>query len=363
MRNGALIPDKTKAFTFAEYANGFWERNSEYVQHQESRGNISDNYINNCKKFVTNQLLPYFGKVLLDKITPKDINSWLLGFGNRRVAVNGKTETKRYQNTYANTVFGTLNVMLAEAVRRDLLTANPCDKVKKLKNDSKKIEILTVAEVQKMFPEKNYLPIWEDKEIAYIANRLASLTGMRIGEILGLRGEYVFDKYIYVCGQFGAFGYLDHTKNRENRNIPLMPEMIALLKKLKKSNGNGFTFSLDGGATPVSDTYIRSAFRNALISIGITKAEIKKRALTMHGWRHFVNTDLLRQGFTVKQVQGVTGHKSENMTDRYNHPDAMQIANVVKAQQAIAGKKKTKKTDKGKKSDLKVIKMPVRKLA
>jgi hypothetical protein len=51
------------------------------------------------------------------------------------------------------------------------------------------------------------------------------------------------------------------------------------------------------------------------------------------------------------------------MTDRYNHPDAMQIANVVKAQQAIAGKKKTKKTDKGKKTDLKVIKMPVRKLA
>jgi integrase len=180
---------------------------------------------------------------------------------------------------------------------------------------------------------------------------------------LGLKGEFVFDKHIFVCGQYGQFGYIPQTKTKENRNIPLMPEMIDLLKKLMKANGKGFLFSLDGGATPVSDTYIRSAFNNALNSIGINNAEIKRRALAMHGWRHFVNTDLLRQGFTVKQVQSVTGHKSEGMTNRYNHPDAMQIANVVKAQQAIAGKKKAKKTDKNKKTDLKIVKMPTRKLA
>jgi integrase len=33
-----------------------------------------------------------------------------------------------------------------------------------------------------------------EKEIAYTANRLASLTGMRAGEILGLRGEYALMK-------------------------------------------------------------------------------------------------------------------------------------------------------------------------
>ena len=55
---------------------------------------------------------------------------------------------------------------------------------------------------------------------------------MRIGEIIGLRGEYVSDDYIYVCGQYTEFGY-GVTKNKENRYIPLLPEMIALLKKLK----------------------------------------------------------------------------------------------------------------------------------
>jgi integrase len=131
--------------------------------------------------------MPFFSNTPLDKITDKDINNWLLGFKNRKIVKDGKEEIVNYQNTYANTVFGTLNVMLAEAVRQGLLTSNPCDKVKRLKNDRKKLEILTVEEVQKLFP-KNYKAVWGDKEIAYIANRLGSLTGMRIGEILGLRG-------------------------------------------------------------------------------------------------------------------------------------------------------------------------------
>jgi hypothetical protein len=67
---------------------------------------------------------------------------------------------------------------------------NPCGRVRRLKNDRKKIEIIKVGEVQKLFP-KNWKTIWQDKETAYIANRLASLTGMRAGEIMDC-GENMF---------------------------------------------------------------------------------------------------------------------------------------------------------------------------
>jgi hypothetical protein len=50
-----------------------------------------------------------------------------------------------------------------------------------------------------------------------------------------------------------------------------MPEMMALLRKLMIKNGKGFVFSLDGGATPVSNTYIRRSFDSALKKIGIKK--------------------------------------------------------------------------------------------
>jgi integrase len=333
-KKGEMIPDRKKTMSFGEYADGFWERDSEYIKRQESRADITDTYIHNCKRYVANQLMPFFADVPLNKITEKDVNDWLLGFKNRKVVVDGKEEIAPLQNTYANTVLGTLNVMMTEAVRRGLIQKNPCEKVQRLKNDRRKMEIFNVLEVHRLFPAK-YKAVWGDKEISYAANRLASLTGMRIGEIMGLRGEFVFDNFILVCGQFGEFGYKPYTKTKENRAIPLLPEMIALLRKLMKANGKGFVFSLDGGATPVCYSYIRRDFSRALEKIGIDENEAMRRRLTLHSWRHFVNTDFLMQGMTLPQVQGVTGHKSAQTSGIYTHVDARQIADVIKAQQTI----------------------------
>jgi integrase len=309
----------------------------------------------------------------LEKITYKDINKLLLGFKNREITVDGKTETKSYKNTYANTVFGTLYTMMAHAVEQELIKINPCARVKRLKNDRKKIEIITVGEAQKIFP-KNWKRIWGDKEIAYTANRLASLTGMRAGEILGLRGEYVFDDYIYVCGSYGEYGY-GPTKTKETRFIPLIPEMIGLLKKLTAKNGKGYVFSLDGGGKPVCRKYFYDEFHRALKKIGIDQMEIARRGLSIHSWRHFLNTELQTQGLTLEQVQAVTGHKSDRMTELYSHFDARKLSDVMEAQRVITGAKKPGKAGEKAKGvavkagtgkqpgrpDLKIVKMPERK--
>jgi integrase len=349
IKNGALIPDRKKAMTFGDYADGFWERNSVYVKNQESRGEISDSYIATCKTIVKHQMMPIFASVPLDKITAGDIDKWILGFTCREVIEDGKKVIKQYKKSYANTAFSILNAMFQEAVRRELITKNPCANVRRLKSDRKDMEIITMEEVHKLFPE-NFKSVWGNKEINYAANKLASLTGMRAGEILGLRGEYVFDDYILVCGQYGDYGYKNYTKTRENRGIPLLPEMIAILRKLMEHNGNGFVFSKDGGVTPVCHTTLYRGLHEALVKIGIGKKEIQRRGLTLHAWRHFVNTDLQRQGLTLRQVQGVTGHKTERMTDRYSHLDARQIEAVIKAQEVINGTAKPdeKKPDGGK---------------
>jgi integrase len=184
-----------------------------------------------------------------------------------------------------------------------------------------------------------------------------------------LRGEYVFDDYICVCGQYVHGGYVPYTKTKEDRNIPLIPEIIALLRGF--NNGKGFVFSLNGGAVPVTQTYIRKAFHQALVKIGINEAEITRRSLTIHGWRHFLNTELLKQGMSISQVQGVTGHKSVGMTEMYNHLTAEQITDVCKAQAVIAGTQKPKKdkqpTETGRAQNnqqgLTLVKMPRRKSA
>jgi integrase len=266
----------------------------------------------------------------------RDINHWLLNFKKRELEKDGIKTVKAYKNTYANTVFGTLFTMMEFAAKQKLVPANPCANVRKLKNDRKNIEIITAEEVHRLFPQ-NAVQIWKGREIACIANRLASLTGMRPGEILGLKGEYLYDRFIYVCGSYGEKGY-GPTKTKETRYIPLIPEMMSLLRKLAVKNGKGYVFSTDGGAVPVSRKYIYSSFRKALQKIGISREEITRRGLSLHSWRHFVNTDLQMQGLTIPQVQAVTGHKSDRMSEWYNHPDARQLADVMKAQDKIYGK-------------------------
>jgi integrase len=335
-RMGKLIPNKVKPITFGDYAKGFWERGSAYLENQEGRADITPAYIDNCKKMTVNQILPFFADVPLERITHKDVNKWLLGFKKREITVNGKTEIRVYKNTYANTVLGTLCTMMSYAAEQEIIKTNPCARVKRLKNDRKKIEIITVKEVQRLFPD-NWAGVWDNNEIAFAANRLASITGMRAGEIMGLRGEYVFDQYIYVCGSYGEYGY-GPTKNKETRFIPLIPDMIALLRRLMERNGKGYVFSQDGGAKPVYRKYFYREFHQALTRIGIEQEEIKRRGLTIHSWRHFVNTELQTQGLTLKQVQAVTGHKSDQMTEQYDHFDVRQLAGVMEAQRVIVGK-------------------------
>jgi len=336
IKNGVLIPDRKKAITFGEFASGFWETDSEYVRYQRSRKEVADNYIFSSKKLMENQILPFFGNTVLDKITDKDVDKWLLGFKDRGIKDEKTDKIIGYANSYANGALCTINIMLGEAVRQGLIKTNPCDFVKRLRDIKKKIEILTIEEVRRLFP-KDYESVWGKKIIAYAANLMASITGMRIGEVLGLRGEYIFESYILVCGQYGEWGYQDKTKTKENRSIPVMPEMMALLQMLMKDNGKGFVFSLNGGATPVSRNYVATEFGRALNKIGISNDEIRKRGLSLHGWRHFLNTELQRQGLTIQQVQGVTGHKSKRMTDWYSHLDARNITDVTKAQAAILG--------------------------
>jgi integrase len=310
-----------------------WET-CDYLRNQKSRKDITQTYAGNCRKMVKNQILPYFGKVRLDKITPEDINNWLLGFKERKVInSDGKEEVKSYKNTYANTVFGTFWLMLNEAVNRGIIKTNPATAVKKLKNDRKAIEIITPAEVRLLFP-RQWEVIWGDDRISYLGNKLAACTGMRASEILGLRGEYIYDEYIHVCAQHDEYGYRP-TKTKEKRNIPLAPMIINELRQLASENNNGYVFSLDGGETPVTRRLMYNKFHKTLQNIGITQEEIKRRGLSMHSWRHFFNTTLQMANVALSKVQSVTGHKSDRMTEWYTHFDSKDFAEVRGVQESL----------------------------
>lgn len=168
---------------------------------------------------------------------------------------------------------------------------------------------------------------------------------MRAGEILGLRGEYIFDEYIHVCAQYDEYGYRP-TKTKENRNIPVAPVVLNEIRRLALENNNGYVFSLDGGETPVTRKLLYNKFHRALNRIGVDSKEIQRRGLTIHSWRHFFNTTLQMANVALSKVQSVTGHKSERMTERYTHFDAKEFTEVRGVQEALLLPEKTSKRKK-----------------
>ncbi len=306
---------------------------SSYLTERKKRRKLTQSYADKNKNLVEHTLVPYFGKMKLDKITGEAIDQWL-----DVMIKEGK------KNSTTNGYFGSLKTMMKWAVKKRIIDRDPFLDVEKLLNEKTDKKIITTDEFKALFVD-DWKKVWGNDLLRCTANKVAALTGMRCCEVLGLRGEFVYDDHIYLCGQYDEYGYRE-TKTKIKHHIPLTAELVKDLRKLMKVNGQGFIFSLDGGATPVTRMHIFKGLKKAFNNIGITNEEIDERGLNIHAWRHFCNTELQKGGLTIQKEQAVTGHKSEKMTERYTHFDPLDFGEVPKIQAELL-KRKHKKPEAG----------------
>jgi hypothetical protein len=211
-KDGLLIPEQ-KAPTFAEFSGGWWDiETCRYLKWRQLHDPITPGTIILHKSNFDNHIKNYFANCRLDEITPVIIENWLLSL----------TE-KGLKYSTVNLQYRTFKLMIDEAVRLKVLKDNPCREVKELKGGETERKILTVGEARKLFPP-DWSSVWDNRTV-YRAHLLAACTGLRIGELRGLKCEFVFDDYIRIAGQYGVFGYVPHTKTKQNRNIPVTPLM------------------------------------------------------------------------------------------------------------------------------------------
>jgi integrase len=329
--------------TFEEFAADFWNwENSPYLKERKKRRKLTLAYTDKCQKLCKHTLTPHFGKMKLDKITGETIDEWLdvmIKKGKRNVTING--------------YFGTLNTMMKWAVKKRIIDRDPFLDVQKLLKEEKEKKIVTQDEFKALFVA-DWKKAWDNDFLMCTAHKLAALTGMRCSEVLGLKGEYVFDDYLYLCGQFDDYGYRE-TKTKVKHYIPLPAELARDLKKLIGVNQDGFIFSEDGGEKPITRRRVYLGLHRAFKNIGISEDEIRERGLNVHAWRHFCNTELLKGGLSVKKVQAVTGHKTEGMTDNYTHFDPLEFTEVNQIQEMLLKPKEDKPE---KERTLTLVKMP-----
>ena len=88
---------------------------------------ITENTLLGHRSNFKHHLSDYFAKYRLDEIIPAVIEDWQAAMnGKGSMKDNGKAEKKTLKANTINLAFGTLKLMLGEAVRKKTLKENPC---------------------------------------------------------------------------------------------------------------------------------------------------------------------------------------------------------------------------------------------
>ena len=154
---------------------------------------------------------------------------------------------------------------------------------------------------------------------------IALSTGMRLGEIMGLRWELIDVRDSLAIGH----AQLLETKNGERRGVPIAGTALAAVRSLarKERKAQGLLFpSIRLKPKTKSDVEkpmdIRRPWEEA-----VAKAKLKD--FRFHDLRHSAASYLAMNGATASEIAAVLGHKTLAMVKRYAHLSESHTALVV----------------------------------
>lgn len=228
--------------------------------------------------------------------TPTEIQKTdLLRVLDRDHARGGKLSagTKRTERSYMQTFF---KWMLEEGHRDD----DPAARLRKVKIARRKPRPLHPHHVDAMLDSGAYA---RTRDIITIA----ALSGLRIGEIVRIRGEDV-DLIAHTIRSIRKGG-LDHI-------VPMHPALVELARRYP-STGWWFPSPHTNTRFPNGGGHILMKSASNAVSHAIRRAGITDTRLTGHSLRHFFATQLLREGVSVRVVQEMLGHASLATTQLY----------------------------------------------
>lgn len=288
------------------------------------------------REIIETHLIPALGAHRLDKLAAIDVQTALdqaLSAGRRCTKKDGTSPQGLAANTVRNH-FRVLNQALQEAVDLDVLPKNPCARVKRPRGTDSEMKILDQPTMARLLREIENLAI-------YVPVLLAATTGMRRGEVLGLRWKDVD----LDAGALTVNQSLQQTKpdpaatdelarrglsfkapktQRSRRRIFLYPYTVEALRRHKVRQAEhrlsiglgrdelGLVCALADGS-PRSPRELTKEFRRVTRRLGLD--------VRLHDLRHSHVTHLLAEpGVNVRTVADRVGHASAKMTlDRYAH--------------------------------------------
>lgn len=267
---------KKERIKFEDFAQDYLNIHSK--QHKKS-WKTDFHLINGLEKF-------FKGKFLYE-ITAKDIEHFKME--RLKETVGSKTISTATVNRQLDTLRGIFN----KAVVWGKLQTSPMKSIQSLKVPPGRLRFLEKEEIVKLLANctKNLKPIVV----------LALFTGMRRGEILGLKWHDIDVKRNIIT--------LLDTKNGDKREVPMNEQVKTALIRVRKHPETAYIFCNEKGI-PVHD--IRKSFSTALTKSGIF-------SFRFHDLRHTFASQLVMAGIDLNTVRELLGHKDMAMTLRYSH--------------------------------------------
>jgi integrase len=262
----------------------------------------------------------FFKGRFLGDITANDIDEFITFMGTKDISASRK-----------NVVIMAGTKPLRWAFSKGKISGDPTRGHLMFSGEERKRNILTPTAAAAAFRVE-----WRD-DMAKLANMLASVTGMRNGEIIALRFQDIGSDCLYVRSSWNGADKIKLPKNNETRTVEItFPYLINALVHLARQNPWGvspdsFVFwSEYKKGVPNRGRIFVSGLREALMKIGFTEEEAAK--YDFHGWRHFY-TSYMAKKLDKKLLKSQTGHLTDDMINHYSDHETVGDRELIQTKQ------------------------------
>jgi integrase len=312
---------KSKRITFENFAKKYLE----YARVNKKPKSAKRNEVS------INMLMPHFkGKIL------GSIHRFML----EKYKKDRKEEGR--ETATINMDVDTIKNMMRKAVEWGFLSQNPLRDVKRLKGKSERMWVLTPEEEEKLLEEcrKNQ----QRKKARYLPDLVlvALHSGMREAEIFNMRdGDINLDlRFILVTD----------TKNGESRKVPINDTLKKILERRMQDQTSEYIFYNANGEklTVLTNAFINAVNRAGLVRNEFKRGETKEIRFRFHDLRHTFGSRLGMRGTDLKTIMEIMGHKTPQMSMRYQHPMPSHKLEAVKTLDQVPSKVTTAKKEEAK---------------
>ena len=278
-----------------------------FVEHytEDVKTRLKENTWNTKDHIIRTKLVPWFGRLKMNAITPQLVMSWQ----NEMLRARDKTGNP-YSPVYLRTLQTQLTAIFNHAVKYYGLRENPCHKAGPLgKKKAKEMLFWTKEEYLK------FADAMMDKPRSFYAFELLYWCGMREGELLALtpadfdleKGTVTISKsYQRMHGE----DIITSPKTEKSNRTITMPDFLTeeideYLHSLGHIHPNARIF-------PFTKDYLHHEMNRGAKQAGVKRIRI-------HDLRHSAISLLIDMGFSAIAIADRVGHESIDITYNYAH--------------------------------------------